>query len=300
MTKQIRIARTSQATELAKFVTLHSIVKHRFEKALVYSPDDWKKFSHNLKSILQKILCSKKNKPSAVGLPKNHRLYCIGDIHGRLDLLLEVHQKIRFDASHFDGIKILVYLGDYIDRGSQSRQVIDCLLENNFPDFEKVFLLGNHEQVLLQFLLGKDASIARDWFRFGGLSTLASYDVNIIGIPTSDDLARLQSEFKEKVSASHLDFFEHLVLNYEIDGYFFVHAGIRPKIKLHLQRPEDMLWIREEFLNSDLFHGKVIVHGHTITDEPEILHNRIGIDTGAYASGKLTCAVFEDINCRFL
>lgn len=95
-------------------------------------------------------------------MPKNHRVYCIGDIHGRLDLLLAVHQKIAVDAAHFNGIKILVYLGDYIDRGDQSRQVIDCLLENNFPDFQKVFLLGNHEQVLLQFLLSKDASIAHD------------------------------------------------------------------------------------------------------------------------------------------
>ncbi len=253
-----------------------------------------------MKSILKKILCSNKNEPSLLGLPKNHKLYCIGDIHGRLDLLLEAHQKISYDAANFNGVKILVYLGDYIDRGSQSRQVIDCLLEDNFPDFKKVFLLGNHEQVLLQFLWGKDASIARDWFQFGGLSTLASYGVRIDGIPTLSDLARLQTEFKTKVPASHLAFFEHLLLNYEIGGYFFVHAGIKPKIKLHRQRPEDMLWIREEFVNSDLFHGKVIVHGHTITDEPEVLHNRIGIDTGAYASGKLTCAVFEAINCRFL
>ncbi len=253
-----------------------------------------------MKSILKKILCSKKNEPSLLGLPKNHRLYCIGDIHGRLDLLLEAHQKISVDAAAFDGVKILVYLGDYIDRGSQSRQVIDCLLEDNFSDFKKVFLLGNHEQVLLQFLLGNDASMALDWFKFGGLATLASYGVRIDGIPTLTDLARLQAEFKKRVPARHLAFFENLVLNYEIGGYFFVHAGIKPKIKLHRQRPEDMLWIREEFVNSDLFHGKVIVHGHTITDEPEMLHNRIGIDTGAYASGILTCAVFESINCRFL
>jgi serine/threonine protein phosphatase 1 len=252
-----------------------------------------------LKSIIRKILYPRQSEPSPVGLPKNHRLYCIGDIHGRLDLLQEVHRKIAIDAANFDGIKILIYLGDYIDRGMHSRQVIDCLLENSFPDFEKVFLLGNHEQVLMQFLLGTDASIAHDWFRFGGLSTLVSYDVNICGIPTLNDLTRLQAEFREKLPASHLDFFERLVLNYEIGGYFFVHAGIRPKIKLHLQRPEDMLWIREEFLNSDIFHGKVIVHGHTVTDEPEILHNRIGIDTGAYATGKLTCAVFEGISCKF-
>ena len=253
-----------------------------------------------MKSILKKILRPKKSEPLPPDLPKNHRVYCIGDIHGRLDLLLAVHQKIAVDAAHFNCTKILVYLGDYIDRGDQSSQVIDCLLENNFPDFEKVFLLGNHEQVLLQFLLSKDASIAHDWFRFGGLSTLASYGVNVRGIPTTKDLARLHTEFAEKLPAAHLDFYQRLVLKYEIGGYFFVHAGIKPKIKLHLQREEDMLWIREEFINSTLFHDKVIVHGHTVTAEPEQLPNRIGLDTGAYSSGKLTCAVFENGDCKFL
>lgn len=254
----------------------------------------------SLKSLFKKILNSQKSESLPIGLPKNYKLYCIGDIHGRLDLLQEAHQKIACDASDFDGIKILVYLGDYVDRGIHSKQVIDFLLENNFSDFEKVFLLGNHEQVLLQFLRSNDASIAHDWFRFGGLSTLVSYDVNVQGIPTAKDLERLRVEFREKLPCTHLDFFERLVLNYEIGGYFFVHAGVKPKVKLQRQRPEDMLWIREEFLNSDVFHGSVIVHGHSVTDEPEIRHNRIGLDTGAYTSGRLTCAVFEDINCRFL
>lgn len=235
-----------------------------------------------------------------IGLPENYRLYCIGDIHGRLDLLQEVHQKIASDALAFDGVKILVYLGDYIDRGMHSKQVIDCLLENNFPDFNTVFLMGNHEQVLLEFLNNKDPSVALDWFRFGGLPTLASYGITVRGIPTAKDLEKLRAEFREKMPAAHLAFFERLALRYEIGGYFFVHAGVRPKVKLHRQRPEDMLWIREEFLNNDLFHSKMIVHGHSITDEPEVRHNRIGLDTGAYASGKLTCAVFEELACRFL
>lgn len=253
-----------------------------------------------MKTLLKKILNSRQAESGIIGLPNNHRLYCVGDIHGRLDLLQEVHQKIECDALNFDGAKILVYLGDYIDRGMHSKQVIDCLLENIFFDFKKVFLLGNHEQVMLQFLLSKDASIAHDWFKFGGLSTLVSYGVNVRGIPTSKDLERLRVEFREKLPATHLDFFEHLVLNYEIGGYFFVHAGVRPKVKLQRQRPEDMLWIREEFLNSDVFHGKVIIHGHSVTEEPEIHHNRIGMDTGAYSSGRLTCAVFEGIGCNFL
>lgn len=254
-----------------------------------------------MKSILKSIRYFRRSELALAGLPENHRLYCIGDIHGCLDLLQEIHQKITLDALNFRGIKLLVYLGDYIDRGAHARQVIDCLLENNFPDFEKVFLLGNHEQVLLQFVLGKDASVAHNWFRFGGLSTLQSYGVNVRGIPSTKDLEQLRAEFREKLPDAHLDFFARLVLNYEIGGYFFVHAGVKPKVKLHRQHPEDMLWSREKFLTSDVFHGKVIVHGHSVTEVPEVRHNRIGLDTGAgYAGGKLTCAVFEDTRIRYL
>ena len=253
-----------------------------------------------LKSLLKKILKPKPTTHKIVGLPIDHRLYCVGDIHGCIDLLQEVHQKIALDALTFDGRKILVYLGDYIDRGMYSKQVIESLLVDNFSNFETIFLLGNHEQVLLQFLLSKDDAIAHDWFRFGGLSTLISYGINVRGIPTAKDLPGLRAELMKKLPSTHLCFFEHLALNYEIGGYYFVHAGIKPKIKLHLQRPEDLLWIREEFLTSDVFHGKIIVHGHSVTEEPEICPNRIGIDTGAYMSGKLSCAVFEAMDCRFL
>ena len=253
-----------------------------------------------MKAILKKLFNAKARVHLPVGLPNDHKLYCVGDIHGRLDLLQEVHGKIALDAANFEGVKTLVYLGDYIDRGMHSRQVIDSLLENSFPDFGKVYLLGNHEQVLMQFLWGNDDAIAHEWFRFGGLSTLVSYGVKLQGIPTTKELPGIRTQLLEKLPASHLEFFGRLVLNYETDGYFFVHAGIKPNIKLHLQHPEDMLWIREEFLNSGVFHGKVIVHGHSVTDQPELCHNRIGLDTGAYATGRLTCAVFEGISCKFL
>lgn len=197
-------------------------------------------------------------------------------------------------------MKILLYLGDYIDRGSQPSQVIDCLLEDQFSDFQKIFLLGNHEQVLLQFLNGSDPSIALDWFSFGGLATLVSYGVQLHGIPIGKDLAGLRADFANKLPVSHLEFYQRLLINYEIGDYFFVHAGVKPKVKLQKQRPEDMLWIRDEFLDSHLFHGKMIVHGHHVTDEPVKLPNRIGLDTGAYSSGRLTCAVFEDTSCHFL
>ncbi len=233
-------------------------------------------------------------------LPDNQRLYCIGDIHGRLDLLRDVHQKIIEDATDFNGLKTAVYLGDYIDRGMDSKGTIEFLLTDPLPDFKKVYLLGNHEQILLQFLLNNNTSIANTWFQFGGLSTIISYGVEVRGIPTSKDLSRIHTELKLKLPASHLSFLQNLSLSYEAGDYFFVHAGIKPKVKLYNQQPEDLLWIREEFLNSKLFHGKMIVHGHTVTALPECLPNRIGLDTGAYSTGKLTCAVFEATHYKFL
>jgi serine/threonine protein phosphatase 1 len=178
--------------------------------------------------------------------------------------------------------------------------VVDCLLADSFPDFKKVYLLGNHEQVLLKFLGGANPANAYDWFKFGGLSTLLSYGVKVIGIPIAKDLEQLRNDFLENLPATHWDFFNTLTLSYETEDYYFVHAGIRPKVKLQQQQIEDQLWIREEFLNSPLFHGKIIVHGHTVTKEPLFLPNRIGLDTGAYSSGNLTCAVFENCNCRIL
>ncbi len=174
-----------------------------------------------LKTIFKKFFNFKQHQPLLVGLPENHRLYCIGDIHGCLDLLEDVHRKIAIDASMFDGTKILVYLGDYVDRGMHSKQVVDCLLENHFPEFEQIFLLGNHEQVLLQFLNSKDPSIAHDWFMFGGLATLTSYGVAVKGIPTINDLSHLAAEFREKMPAAHAAFYQDLKLYYEIGGYFF-------------------------------------------------------------------------------
>ena len=233
-------------------------------------------------------------------LPDNHRLYCIGDIHGRLDLLRTVHQKIADDVIGFDGHKTIVYLGDYIDRGMESKETLEFLLTDHFPDFKKVFLLGNHEQVLLQFVLNNDTSIANTWFQFGGLSTLISYGVGIRGIPTLKEIPRIHADLIEKLPATHLTFLQNLTLSYELGDYFFVHAGVKPKVKLNDQQAEDLLWIREEFLNSSLFHGKMIIHGHTVTAEPVCLPNRMGIDTGAYGTGRLTCAVFEETHFKFL
>lgn len=181
-----------------------------------------------------------------------------------------------------------------------SKRVVACLLENPFPDFEMVYLMGNHEQVLLDFLAAPHLAIAQLWLQFGGLATLSSYGVQLNGIPTQKELVGLQRELREKIPEAHRFFMQGLRLSYEKGGYFFAHAGVRPKVKLQRQRPEDLLWIRDEFLQSRRFHGKVIVHGHSVTPTPDVHPNRIGLDTGAYVSGILTCAVFEADGHRFL
>jgi serine/threonine protein phosphatase 1 len=252
----------------------------------------------SLKKLFAKNSLSLTDKPFISGLSPFQRIYCIGDIHGRHDLLQQIHELILADANEYLHTSHIVYIGDYIDRGAQSKQVIDYLLSNPLPDFESIFLLGNHEQVLLEFLHEPQSAAA--WFSFGGLSTLTSYGVEITGIPTPKQLPDLQKSFQEKIPDAHRQFFQQLLPFYEKDNYYFVHAGVRPGIKLKKQRREDMLWIREKFLDSQKFHGKIIVHGHTITDEPEIHSNRIGIDTGAYSSNILTCLVLENDEHRFL
>lgn len=226
------------------------------------------------------------------------RMYCVGDVHGRADLLIELQSKILADARGYAGHRVLLYLGDYIDRGLQSRQVVDLLLDRPLDGFQAVHLKGNHEQALLDFLKYPEATSA--WLDFGGLETLASYGVSLTPLPGIQDLARLAAELDAVLPQAHRAFFESLPLSWSGGDYHFVHAGIRPGVALGAQHAEDLLWIREEFTQSGLDHGAVIVHGHTITREPELLPNRIGLDTGAFHTGILTCLVLEGVQRRFL
>ncbi len=225
-------------------------------------------------------------------IPEGSRLYCIGDIHGRHDLLIQILDRIRQDLESYSGRVIIVYLGDFIDRGMNTREVVDTLIKSSWEGVEYVYLRGNHEQSLLSFL--QDASVGKPWFSFGGNATLASYGVHFPKIPTRlEELLSIQIELRNQIPFSHLEFFKNTTYCYECGSYFFVHAGIRPGYPLSRQRPEDIMWIREEFLSSKKRFEKVVVHGHTIVSEPEVLPNRIGIDTGAYATGKLTCLILE-------
>ena len=217
--------------------------------------------------------------------PQGTRLYAIGDIHGRADLLRRMHRLIQDDAAAQPRERhVIVYLGDYIDRGPDSAEVIDLLIESPVPGCQAVHLLGNHEDSMLRFL--DDTEVGSGWLYYGGLATLVAYDIDVGEYPWRNEIEmmRLQSELRRRLPARHRRFLQSLPLNHAEGDYLFVHAGIRPGLPLDRQAREDLLWIRDEFLASPADHGRVIVHGHTISPEPEIQPNRIGIDTGAYAT----------------
>jgi serine/threonine protein phosphatase 1 len=225
-------------------------------------------------------------------LPPGVRIYAVGDIHGRLDLLDDLLARIRTDiADRPTARPVFVFLGDYIDRGPSSRETIDRLVTHGAAH-ETVFLRGNHELIAIKCL--SDPALFDQWLRLGGLETLVSYGVlpepRIGGKP----IVELQSAFHHALPPTHLHFFRDLQNTYECGDFFFVHAGVRPYVKLSQQKESDLLWIRGEFLLSDYDFGKIIVHGHTPARDIEVRPNRINIDTGAFATGRLTCLVLED------
>jgi serine/threonine protein phosphatase 1 len=226
------------------------------------------------------------------------RVYCIGDVHGRLDLLQEVHRMIGVDSANFSGGKTVVYLGDYIDRGMYSREVIDELLDSPLEGFEAVYLMGNHEQTLLDFLQYPQAAAA--WLAWGGRETLASYGVAVPSSFVRADVEALRDELQARISPQHLEFYEQLSLTHVAGDYLFVHAGIRPGKSLQDQSTEDLLWIRQDFTGDGNQHDHIVVHGHSISEDVEFRSNRIGIDTGAYYTGVLTCLVLEGEQQRLL
>jgi serine/threonine protein phosphatase 1 len=237
---------------------------------------------------------------NAPAVPAGTRLYAVGDIHGRIDLLRALSQLIHQDAFRRQAPRnVVVYLGDYVDRGADSRGVIDALLNEPLPGFESHHLKGNHEDVMLRFL--DDTSAGPNWLGYGGRETLRSYGVDPPNpYAPAVELQRAQRELGQRLPRSHLDFLRRLKVTHEEGDYFFAHAGVRPGVPLEQQRDEDLLWIRDEFLRSDASFGRIVVHGHSITRVPDVRKNRIGIDTGAFASNHLTALVAEGREWFFL
>ncbi len=221
----------------------------------------------------------------------------IGDIHGRLDLLNRLIAAIWDDAARAQGENLTITLGDYIDRGPDSKGVLERLSCNPFPD-QYIALKGNHEDILLRTLSDPDA--LSSWRRLGGLETLHSFRIPLDDVMRGKGYGAVADELNSALSKNHRDFLASLRPSLTVGRYFFCHAGVRPGVPLSAQTEADLLWIREEFLNWRRGFEKIIVHGHTPIPEPEVLSNRINIDTGAFVTGRLTCMVLEAGTYRFL
>jgi len=232
-----------------------------------------------------------RSQPSGA-VPSGVRIYAVGDIHGRLDLLEQLLEQIEVDdAARADADTTVIFLGDLVDRGPDSAQVVQRLLELSRRSGQVRFLLGNHEEVFLKAMAG-DPKALPFFIRIGGKSTTLSYGVSEAMYGASD-YPELLDLMRERIPQAHIDFlsgFEDLIV---VGDYVFVHAGLRPGIPLDEQTPSTLRWIREEFLNHSTPFEKIVVHGHTITEKVEEHVTRIGLDTGAYSSGRLTAMGFE-------
>ncbi|MDZ5454251.1 metallophosphoesterase family protein [Labrys sp. ZIDIC5] len=230
-------------------------------------------------------------------VPPGTRIYAVGDIHGRRDLLLRMEQRILADLGGGITEPLVVFLGDYVDRGAESAGVIEYLSSRRFGVAIKA-LRGNHEDLLLSFL--DDPSVLDRWRRLGGLETLHSYGVDVSEALRGRGYRQAREQFAAKLPGAHRRFLEELPLNHDCGDYFFCHAGVKPRVGLDRQADEDLLWIRDEFLKFGGSFGKIVVHGHSPVSEPEMHANRINVDTGAFATSRLTAVVLEGADRRFL
>ncbi|ADZ71444.1 metallophosphoesterase [Polymorphum gilvum] len=232
-------------------------------------------------------------------LPEGTRVYAVGDIHGRFDLLWRLAGAIEADLAARPVARVVeVYLGDYVDRGPDSARVVDWLSRPAAGGRERICLMGNHEHALLSFLA--DPGLFAQWRQFGGGETLISYGIDLPARADQADPERLRAALRAALPVSHLRFLRALPALHRIGGYAFVHAGVKPGVTLDAQVETDLLWIRQEFLDYPGDFGAVVVHGHTPQDTIDLKPNRINIDTGAYMTNRLTCAVLDADGVRFL
>jgi serine/threonine protein phosphatase 1 len=246
---------------------------------------------------MRRILHSRP-KPKRPSVPNGIRVYAIGDVHGRFDLLDDIFARIDADLKADPASRVLqVLLGDYVDRGPSSRKVIDLLISRS-RTHETHCLKGNHEALLLEFLHDPDTLSA--WEKVGGIETLASYGLAPLLKEHPRSPAELASYFDLALPKSHRQFLAQLKTSFVCGDFFFAHAGVRPGIPLADQRETDLLWIRREFLTHEREFGKIIVHGHTPVAKAEVRSNRINIDTGAFATDCLTCLKLDNDKIAFI
>ena len=233
-----------------------------------------------------------RSRKDAPAIPRGYRAYAIGDIHGRLDLLDLLLADIERDIAARSRCRtVLVFLGDLIDRGPQSREVVERLRTYRRPRVKAVFLAGNHEEVLLRILSGEHG-ILDSWLTFGGAECLKSYGIDPLAIRSMSEARGIET-IRKSFPPAHLKFLNGFADTLRLGNYLFVHAGIRPGLDLALQNQSDLRWIRSAFLDHEADHGFVVVHGHTIARDVVERSNRIGIDTGAYRTGVLTALGLE-------
>lgn len=243
-------------------------------------------------SKIRSLFSATPDQPAApqASVPAGQRIYAIGDIHGRLDLFEQLLGLIEADdAARGRADTHLVLLGDLVDRGPESRGVVERAMALMQSGKVRV-LAGNHEEMMLAGL--EDDEVLRHFLRHGGKETLFSYGLQPEEYAAAK-LELLRERMNELVPASHIAFIRAMENQIICGDYLFVHAGIRPGIALEDQTVSDMRWIRREFLDHTEPHSHVVIHGHTITDDPVTRPNRIGIDTGAFASGRLTAIGLE-------
>jgi serine/threonine protein phosphatase 1 len=241
---------------------------------------------------------AKKSEAAKRHVPDGMRVYAVGDVHGRDDLLAEMAGRIEEDlGKELPCEALTVFLGDYVDRGPSSSKVVERLCCSVWPT-PLVTLAGNHEDLLRAFL--EDERVLDRWRALGGLETIHSYGIDVGQAMKGRDFRALQAAFAASLPDSHRRFLAQLQASFTTGDYFFCHAGVKPGVPLDRQERSDLLNIRTPFLTSEAEHGKLVVHGHTPSTTAEIRPNRIGIDTGAYLTGCLTCIVLEKDERRFL
>lgn len=238
----------------------------------------------------------RKNKPfrplDSATIPDGRRVYAIGDVHGRNDLLQRLLDKIVKDDGERGAVESeIIFLGDLVDRGPDSAGVIDTAMQARETLGNVRFLMGNHEEVYLAAASGDEKSV-RFFNRIGGRETILSYDITMKEYMELD-MTQLALRIPELFPREHVDFISGFEDQIIVGDYAFVHAGIRPGVPLSEQRQKDLRWIREDFLSASEAHEKVIVYGHTINDDVVETGTRIGIDTGAYYSEKLTALALQ-------